>query len=69
MFHGALSNTKQNDMPAAKFIAMMKGFASKLTATGWKIDVDELKNYILGGFDGEYIPLKHYLPCSPYHAQ
>jgi hypothetical protein len=63
MHHGALSNTKQNGISAAKFIAKMKGFSSKLTPTGRKIDADELKEYILGGLDGEYIPLADYLRC------
>jgi hypothetical protein len=44
MHHRALSNTKQNGISAAKFIAKMKGFSSKLTPTGRKIDADELKD-------------------------
>ena len=41
-------------MSADKYIALMNFFASELAAAGRIIDDDELKEYILGGLDGEY---------------
>ena len=54
MLRGKLVNTKKCDMSADQFIALMKSFASELAAAGRIIDDDELKEYILGGLDGEY---------------
>ena len=54
MLRGKLVNTKKRDMPADKYIALMKSFASELAAAGRLIDDDELKEYVLGGLDGEY---------------
>ena len=41
-------------MSADKYIALMNFFASELSVAGRIIDDDELKEYILGGLDGEY---------------
>jgi hypothetical protein len=55
--HGALSNTKKQDMSARQYIATMQGFVQELAAAGKTVDQDELKGYILGGLDDD-----HYTP-------
>ena len=57
MLHGALSNTKKNELSIVQYITKMKGFASELSAAGKKVDDDAMKDYILNGLDGDYNPI------------
>ena len=62
---GALANTKKLDKTAEQYIAMMKGFAAELVATGKQVDDDEVRDYILAGLDGEYNSLVASINANP----
>jgi hypothetical protein len=63
--HGALNDTKKNDLSAEKHFAKMKMFASKLSAAGKPIDDDELLWYVLNGLGNSYNTLVTAVHANP----
>jgi hypothetical protein len=49
-----INNTTENDLTTAQFFAKMKGFSSKILATGKMVEEDEMMSYILNGLNASY---------------
>jgi hypothetical protein len=61
----ALNDTRKNDLSSDKYFAKMKSIASKLTAAGKPLEVDELIWYVLKGLGSHYNTLRTTVNANP----